>query len=723
MRRIALLVLALAATVALPATASAAGGGGTVYLKKNIAKAGVVGDGGQIDCGLTCTEADGFYPGDCESQCIYQDVTLSSQTQPGWKLTWANCPNVDEETGACTVIAQGAKTITASFSDIGAPSVTIGGPTAGTQVRGTIGLTATAADNDSVSRVEFYAGDTKLGEDGSSPYAIDVDTSALADGTRTFSVKSFDPSGNASDAATRSLLVDNTKPTVSITGGTAEGALVGAPGNVSFQFEGADATAGVTGLQCALDGGDLVSCDSMTTHAFSGVAEGTQKFLVRAVDTAGNVGDFAQRTFTVDKTKPALAITGGPAEGALVGKPGAAEFGFQTSDAHGTSVTCALDAAAFGPCSAGSSHTVTGLADGPHSVKVRSVDGAGNESVVTRSFKVDTTAPAVAITSGPEQGSVTAVENFSFAWSIEDASPGLGALECKEDGGAFGSCDSIFGHDWSGLADGAHTFTLRVVDSAGNETVVQRAFTVDTVAPDTTIDTASPGASSAFTFSSSEPSSSFKCRLYKAGATPPAFGDCVGASGSHSTSGLAPGDYVFEVVAADAAGNTDATAATKAFTVTAPSTEKPGTDTGTGNPGTGTGDPGTGTGNPGTGTGTPGGAERIDADATWEWNNLRGRTRANSLIVKDIPAGATVEVICKGKGCPFAKKAFPYKKATLELARKLKKKRMKAGTTLEVRVVKPGAIGWVVTFKMRKKGQAAFKVQCLPVGATKAAAC
>ncbi len=46
-----------------------------------------------------------------------------------------------------------------------------------------------------------------------------------------------------------------------------------------------------------------------------------------------------------------------------------------------------------------------------------------------------------------------------------------------------------------------------------------------------------------------------------------------------------------------------------------------------------------------------------------------------------------------------------------------------AGGTVEVRVVKPTAIGWVVVFKMRPKGEPSYKVLCLPVGATKPTAC
>jgi hypothetical protein len=733
MHRITSFVLVLLACAVAPAAAQA---GGTLKITKNVAKAGVA-KGGGITCGLDCDLATKSVPDDCivnengQEDCDPRTVGVSATPEDGWTVTgYGGCTDGGDD--FCSVTMAGSQHVSVTFADTGAPTAAIGGPVAGANVRGTIDLSATAADNDAVERVRFYVDGAEVGEDLTAPYAIAVNTAGIADGTHTFSAKSFDSAGHESSASTRSLVVDNTKPTVAFTGGTGAGALVGSPGNVSFGFAGTDGTSGVSQLQCALDGGALVTCDSTTGHAIAGVAEGAQKFLVRAIDAAGNVGDFAQRSFTVDTTAPSVAIKSGPADDALVGKPGSATYAFQIGDLNGLqSVTCAVDGA-FGACTKTGEHTLSGLADGPHTFSIKAIDNAGNQRVVTRDLIVDTTAPAITFTAGPAAGAVLGQPaTATFEFTIADATPGMGAVECELDGVAS-SCDSIGAHELESLAHGEHTFTVRATDVAGNTGSGSRTFSVDLAAPETKIDTASTGAAAAFTFSSSEPGSTFKCRLYAEGATPPAFGDCVGASGSHSTSGLAVGAYVFEVVATDAVGNTDASPATKAFTVTA---QKPG---GGGGDGGGTGGGGTGGGGTGGGTTdggtktvtttvttttTTNGVEKVDANADWKWHRLGRRTKAIKLNVRDIPQGATVEVLCNGKGCPFKKKSLAYKRSSLKLAAVLEKRRVAAGGTIEIRVVKPNAIGWVIAFKMLPRALPAYKVLCLPVGATAPAAC
>jgi len=92
----------------------------------------------------------------------------------------------------------------------------------------------------------------------------------------------------------------------------------------------------------------------------------------------------------------------------------------------------------------------------------------------------------------------------------------------------------------------------------------------NTIAPDTTITSGPSGTissgSASFSFSSSEPSSTFECRL-----DGNSFGGCLSPK---SYSGLTDGPHTFEVRAKDVAGNVDASPATWSFTVQAASTSK-----------------------------------------------------------------------------------------------------------------------------------------------------
>jgi hypothetical protein len=89
----------------------------------------------------------------------------------------------------------------------------------------------------------------------------------------------------------------------------------------------------------------------------------------------------------------------------------------------------------------------------------------------------------------------------------------------------------------------------------------------DTTPPETTVDSGPSGTvgltSASFGFSSSEAGSTFECSLDGAG-----FASCTSPK---SYAGLSEGTHTFSVRATDAAGNTDATPATRSWTVsTAP---------------------------------------------------------------------------------------------------------------------------------------------------------
>ena len=108
------------------------------------------------------------------------------------------------------------------------------------------------------------------------------------------------------------------------------------------------------------------------------------------------------------------------------------------------------------------------------------------------------------------------------------------------------------------LADGAHTFDVRATDAAGNvdPTPASRSFTVDTAAPQTTIDSGPSGptndATPTFAFSADEAGSTLRVprRRRRLGLVQLA---------PETTASLADGAHTFEVRATDPAGNVDPT--------------------------------------------------------------------------------------------------------------------------------------------------------------------
>jgi Bacterial Ig domain/Bacterial Ig-like domain len=169
----------------------------------------------------------------------------------------------------------------------------------------------------------------------------------------------------------------------------------------------------------------------------------------------------------------------------------------------------------------------------------------------------DTTPPDTTIGSGPNGPTNDNTPAFAFT------ADGTGAtFACRVDSGAWASCTS----PWTTptLADGAHGVSVRATDAAGNTdaSAATRSFTVDTSAPDTTIDSAppalSPDSSATVTFHATESGATYACRL---------DGGAWAACTSPKTySGLNLAQHAVDVRAADAAGNADASPATASWT-------------------------------------------------------------------------------------------------------------------------------------------------------------
>jgi len=375
-------------------------------------------------------------------------------------------------------------------------------------------------------------------------------TASLSDGQHTFEVRATDPAGNTDQTpASRTFTVDATDPQTTIDSGPS-----GLTNDPTPTFEFSSDEAGAT-FQCRIDAAAFTSCDSPKTYGT--LADGQHTFEVRATDPAGNTdGSPASRTFTVDATAPQTTIDSGPANPTNDRTP---TFEFSSSE-PGSSFECSLDGAAFATCT--SPETTASLSDGQHTFEVRATDSAGNTdgSPASRTFTVDATAPQTTIDSGPSQDEriKDATPTFSFSSNENGAT-----FECSVDGAPFASCESPLTTDQ--LADGTHAFAVRATDGAGNVdgSPASRSFIVDTVAPETTIDSGPSGitddSTATFAFSSPDPSPSFECRF---------DGDAFSSCGSPHTSGsLDDGEHTFYVRALDEAGNADESPASRTFIV------------------------------------------------------------------------------------------------------------------------------------------------------------
>jgi hypothetical protein len=170
---------------------------------------------------------------------------------------------------------------------------------------------------------------------------------------------------------------------------------------------------------------------------------------------------------------------------------------------------------------------------------------------------VDTTPPQTTIDSGPQGPTNDSTPTFGFSSSESGSS-----FECRVDSAGFATCSSPQTTD--PLSDGAHTFDVRAKDAAANVdlTPAQRSFTVDTVPPQTAIDSGPEGITndSTPTFGfSSEAGAGFECRMDAA--------PFAGCASPQTTGTLSDGGHTYQVRAKDAAANVDPTPAQRSFTV------------------------------------------------------------------------------------------------------------------------------------------------------------
>jgi len=90
------------------------------------------------------------------------------------------------------------------------PTVSITNPKDGAVVSGVVTIKVDSSDSSGIAKVEFYVGDSKLGEDSGKPYEYSWDTKKTKDGTYVLTVKATDGAGNKNSKSIK-VVVKNTK--------------------------------------------------------------------------------------------------------------------------------------------------------------------------------------------------------------------------------------------------------------------------------------------------------------------------------------------------------------------------------------------------------------------------------------------------------------------------------------------------------------------------------
>ncbi|MFL5896509.1 MAG: beta strand repeat-containing protein [Thermoleophilaceae bacterium] len=336
-------------------------------------------------------------------------------------------------------------------------------------------------------------------------------TTISAEGTSSVTATQTDAATNQGSSGAKSITVDKTAPTVTLTSPANNASL--ATATPSFSGAAGTATGDVATITVSIYSGSIVSGNPVQTRsttasagswsvsASPALSDGTYTAQAGQVDQAGNIATSTARTFTVDTVAPDPPILGAPSDNSFnttgnVTVSGTAEPASTITVSDGGAPlagTVTTDGAGNW------TKSITGVADGSHTYTATAKDAALNTSAISnsRTVIVDKIAPTVTITA-PTSGSRTNNPTPTISGTAGNAttpSADSTTVSINIYSGATATGIPVqtlsatrSGTSWSvgatTLSEGTYTAQATQQDAAGNTgTSTAVTFTVDTTAP------------------------------------------------------------------------------------------------------------------------------------------------------------------------------------------------------------------------------------------------
>jgi len=212
-------------------------------------------------------------------------------------------------------------------------------------------------------------------------------------------------------------------------------------------------------FECKLNQDEWSTCQSpLKTKILN---DGNHTFFIRAKDANQKILTDKSISFSIDTVKPVVSVANPPS--AINSLPDLSLI-FQSSDQGSgvDKVLCSIDNKVFAQCL--SPISLNKLVEGDHSLKLKSVDKAGNESdVLTFNWKTDFSIPTVTFTTSNSGFSVSNSQNIEFIGANKNG--GSLVFECSLDQSVFSTCKSPFVAN--SLPDGTHTLKVKITNAVG----------------------------------------------------------------------------------------------------------------------------------------------------------------------------------------------------------------------------------------------------------------
>lgn len=385
---------------------------------------------------------------------------------------------------------------------------------------------------------------------------------ALANGSHTLVATAVDAAGNESaQSNTVNFRLDNEPPVVAVSSPT-NGSYI-ASKNVTVNFTATDNDSFT--LECRMNGSIVTPC-AAPSKSFTGLAEGSWTFVVKATDIGGNIST-SQTQFTVDTVSPVAPTISQPTanqflRGSQAQVSGTGEPNTKVDLVLNTSPTPTNFTVTVSP-SGTWSRTFTGLSDGSYNVTAQGRDLADNtSSIVSRAFTIDNVAPgAVTITSPSTGDEVKSITTVSGSGAEDGATVSVTVGSNTTNTTALGDGTWSLSLPAPLTIDGSYTIQARQTDKAGNIGPLSSVTAkVDNVNPSLTISSPSSGAyitsttpDVTFTTSDNNTLVSTECRVTTLSAPNNVYGPCTSP---WTTPVLSQGSHTVQVRSTDKAGNT-----------------------------------------------------------------------------------------------------------------------------------------------------------------------
>ncbi len=451
---------------------------------------------------LTATASD---PNGTVTKVEFFDGTtkLGEDLTSPYTFAWSNAAagthviTVKATDNGSVVTTSAAVTITVTASTNTLPVVSITGPLNNVQfISGSaITITATASDaNGTVTKVEFFNGTTKLGEDTSSPYSFGWNNAPA--GTHTLTARATDNANAVTTSAPVSVTVNaNTTPNVSITA-PANNATLTSGTAITITATATVPSGSITKVEF-FDGTTKLGEDATSPYNFvwNGAATGTHSLTARATNNtnATATSTAVNITVTAANAPPVVSLTS-PTNNAQFTVGSAINLTANATDPNGSVTkveffrgTTKLGEDLTSPYTFAWNNATAGT----YSLTARATD---NGALVTTSTAINVTVaaamntpPVVSLTSPANNAQFTPGSPITLTATASDPNGTVTKVEFFDGTTKLGEdLTSPYTFAWSNAAAGTHVITVKATDN-GSVVTTSAAVTITVTASTNTL--------------------------------------------------------------------------------------------------------------------------------------------------------------------------------------------------------------------------------------------